>query len=91
MFSLSSGGEKGKKLMVSGPLKPILSLMIHMQRQWESSVFHSNGHHEAWEYDAQRPVNGAMLYFHVTCSTIATVGAQILHHPPDVNIALFHI
>lgn len=54
VFSLYNGGEKGKKLIVSGPLTPILSLMIHMQRQWETSVLHSNGHPKTWEDDAQR-------------------------------------
>lgn len=91
MFSLSNGGEKGKKLMVSGPLTPVLSLMIHMHRQWESSVLHTNGHHDTWEDDAQRPVMGTVFYFCVTCSITATVAAQTLHDLPDVNIPLCHI
>lgn len=79
--------------MVSGTLTPKLSLMIHIQKQWKSLVLHSNGHHKSWEDDAQSPVNGTVLYFtwlYVTCSTIAIVATEILHGPPDINIALFY-
>lgn len=90
MFSLSNGGEKGKKLTVSGLWHPNCPWWSIWQRHWESLVLHSNSHHKHREEDAQGPANGTMLYFCVTCSTIATVAAQILHDPPDVNIALFH-